>query len=74
MPGNPIPSFAVAMIAIGMILTNTLVLQLMVTGLIGEEDIEIGETSYMLGIIGIFLIIVGIWTIVDSLRKMDSHG
>lgn len=73
MPGNPIPSFAVAMIAIGTILVAGLLMEFMVAGLMVEQDVNIAGTSLFYGLIGILLVLLGIWTVLDSNKKINDH-
>jgi hypothetical protein len=72
MPGNPIPSFAVAMMAIGMILTMGLLLEFFVAGFFGDE-VSIEGNSLFYGLIGILLMLLGIWTVLDSNKKLSDH-
>lgn len=73
MVGNPIPGFAVALIGLGMVLTMGLLMEFMVAWMFGRGGAEIDGTSYLFGILGIFQLSLGIWTIMDGHRKIAAE-
>ena len=74
LPGNPVPMFAAWMIMIGMALSLGGVLYFMVTHMMvttgGEEA---PEPPILPTFIGVLLIIIGIWTIVDMGRQQKME-
>jgi hypothetical protein len=73
MVGNPIPGFTVAMIGLGMALTMGLLMEFMVAGMFGDGEAEIDRTTFLLGMIGIFLLIIAVWTIIDGNKRMAAE-
>lgn len=74
MPGNPVPMFAAWMIMAGMVLCLGGVLYFMVLGMETGGEEETFEPPIFATLIGILLIIIGVWTIVDMGRKQKKEG